>query len=110
MGRISAKISRTSASPVVKEEEVIKFKLVEDIRLVTVPITSCLCVLLSYLVCGAILFAHWEDWTYLDGAYFCFISLMTIGFGDFVPGSMGVYQATDDIDKSMAEVKLVIAV
>ena len=33
-----------------------------------------------------------------------------LGFGDFVPGSMGVYQATEDIDKSMAEVKLVIAV
>ena len=62
MDRLSAKISRTSAPPppAVKEEEVIKFKLVEDIRLVTIPITSCLCVLLSYLVFGAILFAHWE--------------------------------------------------
>ena len=56
---LSAKISRTSVPPV-KEEEVIKFKLVEDIRLVTIPITSCLCVLLSYLAFGAILFAHWE--------------------------------------------------
>ena len=61
MERLSAKISRTSVPPVVKEEEeVIKFKLVEDIRLVTIPITSCLCVLLSYLAFGAILFAHWE--------------------------------------------------
>ena len=61
MDRLSAKISRTSAPPTVaKEEEVIKFKLVEDIRLVTIPITSCLCVLLSYLAFGAILFAHWE--------------------------------------------------
>ena len=61
MDRLSAKISRTSGPPpVAKEEEVIKFKLVEDIRLVTIPITSCLCVLLSYLVFGAILFAHWE--------------------------------------------------
>ena len=61
MDRLSAKISRTSAPPTVaKEEEVIKFKLVEDIRLVTIPITSCLCVLLCYLVFGAILFAHWE--------------------------------------------------
>ena len=62
MDRLSAKISRTSGPPTVvkEEEEVIKFKLVEDIRLVTVPITACLCVLLTYLVFGAILFAHWE--------------------------------------------------
>ena len=39
-----------------REPNRIKFKLVEDIRLVTIPITSCLCVLLSYLVFGAILF------------------------------------------------------
>ena len=88
----------------------VEFKLVEDLRLVTVPVTSCLIVLFLYIAMGTVLFSHWESWSYLDGAYFCFISLMTIGFGDFVPGSMGVYQATEDIDKSMAEVKLVIAV
>ena len=64
LGKLSSKLSRTSApdtrelpSP---ETEVIKFKLVEDIRLVTIPITSCLLVLLTYLAFGAILFAHWE--------------------------------------------------
>lgn len=32
-------------------------------------------------------FSAWEEWTYLDGAYFSFITLSTIGFGDLVPGS-----------------------
>ena len=58
--RISSKLSKTSDPELPKEDDVIKFKLVEDIRLVTVPITSCLMVLLSYLAFGAILFAHWE--------------------------------------------------
>ena len=129
MDRLSAKISRTSGPPAVaKEEEVIKFKLVEDIRLVTIPITSCLCVLLCYLVFGAILFAHWEvralisyyktftehltltsqDWSYLDGAYFCFISLMTIGFGDFVPGKAYIYNIDEGIQETEANAKLVL--
>lgn len=41
-----------------------------------------------YLYSGAVLFAGWEKWGLLDGAYFCFISLSTIGFGDIVPGDM----------------------
>ena len=41
-------------------EEVVKFKLVEDLSLVTIPITSCLLVLVSYILLGAALFSAWE--------------------------------------------------
>lgn len=58
-----------------------------DYHTATVPLTISLTVMVSYMVGGAVLFQQWEtDWDYLDGSYFCFISLSTTGFGDLVPG------------------------
>ncbi|KAK6636445.1 hypothetical protein RUM43_010106 [Polyplax serrata] len=57
-----------------------------DPQTVTVPITLCLAIMVGYVCGGALLFARWENWGFLDGSYFCFISLSTIGFGDIVPG------------------------
>jgi hypothetical protein len=39
----------------------------------------------TYLTIGTVIFTIWENWTIVDGAYFCFITLSTIGFGDLVP-------------------------
>ncbi|KAL6432871.1 hypothetical protein ACFW04_006315 [Cataglyphis niger] len=57
-----------------------------DPQHVTVPLTLCLAIMVGYIWGGAILFSEWEDWNMLDGSYFCFVSLSTIGFGDIVPG------------------------
>lgn len=35
-----------------------------------------------------------QGWGYVDGSYFCFTSLLTIGFGDFVPGQV-IYRQSE---------------
>ncbi|KAJ5719317.1 hypothetical protein N7493_007772 [Penicillium malachiteum] len=35
--------------------------------------------------CGAVVFWTLEGWTYFEALYFCFCSLITIGYGDFTP-------------------------
>ena len=55
---------------------------------VHVPLHVSLLLLAGYVLLGALLFGLWEhDWDVLVGSYFCFITLSTIGFGDFVPGT-----------------------
>lgn len=53
---------------------------------VKVPVLLCLLVLLLYIAGGAFLFHYLEGWTLVEGSYFCFTTLGTIGFGDLIPG------------------------
>lgn len=54
---------------------------------IIVPSTACLWVIFGYILIGTVMFAEWEQWDYLDSAYFCVTSLSKIGIGDFVPGA-----------------------
>ncbi len=51
-----------------------------------VPIILCLLIMMVYIILGAVVYSQWEGWDITDSAYFSFITLTTIGFGDFVPG------------------------
>ncbi|KAI6186764.1 TWiK family of potassium channels protein 7 [Aphelenchoides besseyi] len=50
------------------------------------PVSVGIVTVILFIAGGAILFAIWEDWNFFDGAYYSFITLSTIGFGDIVPG------------------------
>lgn len=66
-------------------------------RIRPVPIWLCVFLVVSYIIAGAFLFKSWENWDLLDAAYFCFITLTTIGFGDLVPAKGVTYDTHNDI-------------
>uniref|UniRef100_A0A2K6F853 Potassium channel subfamily K member n=1 Tax=Propithecus coquereli TaxID=379532 RepID=A0A2K6F853_PROCO len=42
--------------------------------------------LLLFLLLPPLLFSHMEGWSYIEGFYYSFITLSTVGFGDYVIG------------------------
>ncbi|EDO35592.1 predicted protein, partial [Nematostella vectensis] len=51
-----------------------------------------LVVLMFIMFVPALVFMNLEGWNYFEAFYFCFISLTTIGLGDFVPGDDVMWQ------------------
>ncbi|GAB6033721.1 hypothetical protein CHUAL_013834 [Chamberlinius hualienensis] len=77
---------------IVNIERVPNMMTLDDTR---VPIYLVLGIVSFYICLGALIFSYWEGWTFMNGAYFCFITLSTIGFGDLVPGSDLLHDKSD---------------
>lgn len=56
------------------------------VRLLHVGIIFVIVAVLAFLVPAAIFMHVEDDWDYLDAFYYCFISMSTIGLGDYIPG------------------------
>jgi hypothetical protein len=54
---------------------------------IAIPLIVSLFTIVGYILMGAALFSDWESWDVASAAYFSFITLTTIGFGDMVPNS-----------------------
>ncbi|XP_054715038.1 TWiK family of potassium channels protein 9-like [Uloborus diversus] len=67
---------QTEAQIIQEEEETDEFNL---------PVSLAVILLITYMMLGAFIFTLWEDWTFFESFYFVFVSMSTIGFGDYVP-------------------------
>ncbi len=52
-----------------------------------VPFVIIIGTLIGFLIGGGYMFKLLEDWDVVIGVYFTFISIATIGFGDYSPGT-----------------------
>jgi hypothetical protein len=69
-----------------------------------------LLVIFGYILLGAVMFGMWENWDAMAAAYYCFITISTIGFGDFVPGAAakGVKATTDTMKLIVDAIYIVV--
>jgi hypothetical protein len=49
-----------------------------------VPFGAVVLIISGYICLGAFMFSRFEGWTLIQSVYFCYITLATIGFGDYV--------------------------
>jgi hypothetical protein len=49
-----------------------------------VPFGAVILIIVGYIGMGGFMFNKFESWTMIQSIYFCYITLSTIGFGDFV--------------------------
>ncbi|XP_048580649.1 uncharacterized protein LOC5513661 isoform X2 [Nematostella vectensis] len=67
-------------------------------------------ILLLIIFLPAVGFHLIEQWEYIESVYFCFITLTTIGFGDFVPGKVKKTVADDGVVATLEFLNLIYMV
>ena len=77
----------------------------EEEEQISVPLTITMAVIAVYILIGAAMFTVWEDdWDILISSYFSFVTVSTIGFGDYVPGSSSLASSSDQLQMVAASI------
>jgi hypothetical protein len=53
---------------------------------ISIPLTITITMIILYLLLGSYIFSYTEGWPGMTGFYFSYVTLSTIGFGDYSPG------------------------
>ncbi len=94
--KAQAKVNQTLGQSILdcRQCECHRFRLVDEevgeevfmpTTTIPIPIIVSVVILVAYILVGALMFAQWEEWDVGSAAYFSFVTLTTIGFGDYVP-------------------------
>ncbi|KAF9945047.1 Potassium channel, partial [Mortierella alpina] len=84
--RVQTRMSAKDLSyPIARFEEEQRVKKVVKRKM----IIRMLCIWIVLWFGGAGVFCAFEKWSFLESLYFCYVTLTTIGFGDYVPSEPG---------------------
>ena len=71
-------------------------------------VTFLLIALVFMIFIPSAIFYAIEDWTYGESIYYCFVTLTTVGFGDFVPSVAGSIRSAEN-SRLVGLYKLIVA-